>query len=578
MNKVKVFSLVIALTMVLSLVAGCAPAATPAPTTPPTAAPAVVEPTVAAPTEPAPAAVASTEVTTTADGKHVLNIAKLIELQACDQHKANDGMSNELMTAVFDGLYSLNAEGEIDPLMAESYEVSADGLTYTFHIREAFWSNGDPVTANDFVFSWRRLVDPKVAAPNRNEAVAAGIKNANEIVKGELAPTELGVKAVDDKTLVVEVIAPLPYFLATLIRPAFLPINEAFFKKMGVKYAMNPVTTIYNGPFVWSGWDYATNISAAKNEKYWNADNIDIDEINWKIVKDSQTASLMFENGELDWTEIAGSLIDKYADDPRFTKALEVHMWFLVPNFQDESLANVNIRKALATSYDKEAVATQVMNNGAQAADYYVGYKLCYGPDGKQMRETTGTYLSYDVASAQEYWQAGLKELGVDSLTLDLLYWDDDASIGQSEFIASEWEKNLPGLTITLTSLPKASALAQARTGEFDLYLFRWGPDYKDPMAFLELQGSDSSWDIGKYKNDEYDSILKAARTPEMMNNLPVRWESLKRAEQIILEEDAGIFPTVQNGLGMLINPKVHGLEVRNTGLTWNYRFVTMDD
>ena len=420
-------------------------------------------------------------------GGHSLNIAKLLELQACDPHKVNDGMSNELLTAVYDGLFTLNAKGEIDPLMAESYDLSDDGLTYTFHLRDAYWSNGDKVTANDFVFSWRRLVDKKTAAKNRNEAVAAGIKNANNIVNGDMDPSELGVTAVDDKTLVVELEAIIPYFLGTLIRPAFLPINQSFFEEAGDDFGMTPETTLYNGPFVWSYWDFATNITASKNADYWNAANIDIDEINWKIVKDSQTGALLFENEELDFVEISGDLIEKYSGDPRFTAALEVHMWYLIPNFENEQLQNKNIRQALATSYDKEAIASQVMKNGARAADYIVGYNLCYGPDNKQMRDTNGTFLHYDPASAGEYWAKGLQELGTDTLSIDLLYYDDDASISQCEFIASEWEKNLPGIEVTLSCNPKKAALAKQADGEFDVCLFRWGPDYKDPMAFLEL-------------------------------------------------------------------------------------------
>ena len=511
--------------------------------------------------------------------EEVLHIAKLIELQACDPHKVNDGMSNELITSVYDGLYTLDENGAIDPLMAESYDVSADGLTYTFHLRDASWSNGDKVTAGDFVYSWRRLVDHATAAKNRNEPVAAAIKNANAIVNGDMDPSQLGVTAVDDSTLVVELEAVVPYFLGMLIRPAFLPLNEKFMNEMGDEFGMTPETTVYNGPFVWSDWDFATNITAVKNQDYWNAANIDIDEIDWKIVKDSQTGALLFENGELDFVEISGDLIEKYAADSRFTRALEVHMWYLIPNVDDNTmLQNENIRRALATSYDKEAIADEVMKNGAKAADYIVGYNLCYGPDNKQMRDTNGTFLSYDPVSAKTYWEKGLKELGLTSMTIDLLYYDDDASTRQCEFIASEWEKNLPGLSVTLSSNPKKAALDKQAKGEFDVCLFRWGPDYKDPMAFLELFEYGAPYNRGQYNNSEYNSIIAAARTPEMLLDLDARWESLKGAEKMLLEDEVAIFPTVQNGLGMLVNPKVHGLEVRNTGITWNYRFVTMDD
>ena len=513
----------------------------------------------------------------TADEK-VLHIAKLIELQACDPHKVNDGMSNELITSVYDGLYTLDEKGQIDPLMAESYDVSEDGLTYTFHLRDAFWSNGDRVTANDFVYSWRRLVDKNTAAKNRNEPVAAAIKNANEIVNGTMDPTQLGVTAVDEKTLVVELDAIVPYFLGMLIRPAFLPLNEAFINEVGDEFGMTPETTLYNGPFTWADWDFASNITAKKNPTYWNAANIDIDEIDWKIVKDSQTGALLFENEELDFVEISGDLIEKYASDPRFTAALEVHMWYLIPNIEDNAmLQNNNIRRALATSFDKEAVANDVMKNGAKAADYIVGYNLCYGPDGKQMRETNGSFLSYDPVSAKEYWEKGLKELGLDSMTIDLLYYDDDASTRQCEFIASEWEKNLPGLTVELSSNPKKAALDKQSSGDYDVCLFRWGPDYKDPMAFLELFEYGAPYNRGNYNSSEYNSIIAEARTPEMLLNLDARWSSLEGAEKLLLDEDVAIFPTVQNGLAMLINPNVHNLEVRNTGITWNYRFVTMD-
>ena len=526
-------------------------------------------------------AAASGETQGASEGGHVLNLAKLVALQACDPHKVNDAMSNELLTAVFDGLYTLDENGALDPLMAESYEVSEDGLTYTFHLRDAKWSNGDPVTANDFAFSWKRLVNPETAAKNSNEAVAAGIKNAKAIVNGEMDPEELGVTVIDDKTLQVELEAIVPYFLKTLVRPAFLPINQAYYESAGADYGMKPETTIYNGPYTWTYWDFATNIRATKNLDYWNKDNIDIDQINWQIVTDSQTGALMFENGELDFVEISGDLINSYANNPAFTKALEVHMWYVYPNFENEALANVNIRRALATSINKDAIANTVLNNGAQAANYFVGYNLCFGPDEKtQMRDVNGdNFLAYDVESAKEYWQKGLQELGKDSVTLRLMYYNNnDASIAQAEYIASQWQQTLPGLQIELYSYPSNSALTYAQDGDFDLFLFRWGPDYKDPMAFLELLGRNNEHNYGRYDGERYNEIIDAASSADMLKNVDARWESLAEAEKILLEEDVAIFPTVQNGLAMLINPKVHGLEVRNTSLTWNYRFVTMDD
>jgi ABC-type oligopeptide transport system substrate-binding subunit len=519
----------------------------------------------------------STSSSQAGTSSHVLTVGKLLPLQAVDPHKVNDGMSNEVLTAVFDGLYTLDADGQIDPLMAESVEKSDDGLTYTFTIRDASWSNGTPVTAQDFEYSWKRLVNPATAAPNSNEAVAAGIKNANEIVNEGMDYTQLGVTALDDKTLQVQLAADVPYFQALLVRPAFLPVNQAYLESVGDTYGQTPETTIYNGPFVWDSWDFANNFSVAKNADYWNASGIDLDAIKWQVVKDSQTAALLQESGDLDFTEISGSLIDRYTDSPELTTALEVHMWYFYPNLQNPALANEDIRTALATSFDKEALADEVLKNGAQPADYFVGQNLAVGPDGKQFRDTGGSYLAYDLDAAQAAWTKGLAALGTDSVSLTLSYWDDEASIAQAEYVASQWEANLPGLSIELTSQPKATANEQATAGDFDLYLFRWGPDYKDPMAFLELLSSTSARDFGGYANPEYDSIIAAARTADMLSQPEARWQSLHDAEDILMG-DVAVIPTVQNGIAMLINPAVQGMEVRNVSLTWNYRLVTKDD
>ena len=505
-----------------------------------------------------------------------LLLGKLVPLQSVDPHKVNDGTSNEVLTAVYDGLYTLDADHELVPLMAESFVKSADGLTWTFTLRDAKWSNGDAVTAHDFEYSWKRLVNPATAAPNSNEAVAAGIANANAIVNEGADFNSLGVTATDDKTLTVQLAADVPYFQALLVRPAFLPVNQKFVEQTGTKFGSDPESTIYNGPFTWDSWDFAENFAAVKNTTYWNAAAETLGGLTWRVVTDSQTGALLQESGELDWVEISGSLIDRYQESDALVTALEVHMWWMYPNFSNKALQNKDIRTALATGFDKDAVAKDVLRNGAEAANYFVGKNLATGPDGKQFRDTGGTFLEYDLAAAKAAWSAGLAALGQTSLTLRLLYWDDDASVSQAEYIAAEWEKQFTGLKVQLTSAVKATANQTAGTGDFDLYLFRWGPDYKDPMAFLELLGSDSARDFGGYENAQYDAIVQGARTAQVLSDQQARWDSLHQAEEILLG-DVGVIPTVQNGIAMLVNPKVKGMEVRNVSLTWNYRIVTKE-
>lgn len=512
-------------------------------------------------------------------GNHVLTVAKTGQLVGLDQHAVSDSVSLEVIATLFDGLYTLDADGNLVNAMAEDVSVSEDGLTYTFTLRDASWSNGTPVTANDFVYSWRRNVDPAIASNYNYEAVTAGIKNAEAIINGEMAPEELGVTAVDDKTLVVELDHQVPYFEAMLIRCSFMPLNQEFVESQGDNYAKGPDSIISNGPFVLTSWDYANNVSVAKNPTYWNADNIDIDELNFVTVTDSQTAAMMFESGDVDFCEISGALIDTYENAPAFSKAQEVHVAYIMPNFNNEYLQNDNLRKALALSYNKDDIANKVLRNGATPANYLVGYKLAVGPDGKDFRDSSPTYLNYDATKAAEYWEAAKKELGVDSLTLGLTYYgDDEASTSVAEYIAAQMEQNLPGLTITLDATPKKEAVVEGQEGNFDMFLFRWGPDYKDPLAFLELLKSDATYNWGSYNNPDFDNIITETKTGDLSAQSEERWDALKDAERILLDEDTGVFPVYQNGLASLINPKVHGLNVRNVGTTYNYRIVTMDD
>lgn len=509
--------------------------------------------------------------------KKVLTVAKLQQLVGLDQHAVSDGVSLEVIATLFDGLYTLDADGALVPAMAESYEVSEDGLVYTFKIRDAKWSNGTPVTAHDFEYSWKRNVDPKVASNYNYEAVTAGIKNAQAIIKGEKDPSELGVTAVDDHTLRVELDQVCPFFTAMLIRCSFMPLNQAFVEAQGSDYARTPANIISNGPFVLKSWDYANNVTVVKNDLYWNAANIDIDELNFVTVADQQTAAMMYENGDVDFAEISGALIDQYSSDPGFSKVLEVHVAYLMSNYNVPELQNAALRKAIAYSYSKEDIANKVMKNGARAANFIVGWKCGFGPDGKDFRATSPEYLNYNPTLAKEYWEQAKKELGINTFTVKLTHYDDDVSVAVCEFIAASIEKNLPGVTVTLDTQPKKNAIAKGQKGDFELFLFRWGPDYKDPLAFLELLKSGTTYNWGGYSNSRFDEIIDETKTGSLAAKPEERWVALKEAEKILLEEDIGVMPVYQNGLGVLINPAVKNLDVRNVGTTYNYRIVKVN-
>lgn len=503
-----------------------------------------------------------------------LNIQSDVEVVSLDSTIATDGFSFTVLAQCIEPLYILDAAGTPTLAAAESVVKSDDGLTYTFTLRDTKWSNGTPVTAYDFQFAWRHLVDPVNASEYNYIMGIAGVKNATKVMNGELPLEDLGVKAIDDKTLEVTLDIPVPYFESLMAFPSFFPINEAFFTEQGANYGTSPDTILSNGPFKITSYEPAAlTIELAKNPDYWNAASVSLDGLTFKVIKDAQQAMLVFDSGELDVAILTGDQVELYQDDPAFTTIPEGYLWYITDNQTKPGLENLNIRKALAMSYDKQAIVDSILKDGSIAADFAVPKGFATGPDSTDFRDGTPSYLACDKAKALEYWNAGLKELGVDSLTYSLIVEDADPSPKIGEFLKSEWESTLPGLTIDLQVMPKKSRLQYIREYNYDLSLTRWGPDYADPMTYLDLWTTAES--TQKWSNTDYDAIIESAKTGELALDYPARWDALKKAEGILLD-DAAIFPVYQKGAARMIAPNVKGIEFHAVGNTL-YKNATKD-
>ena len=509
----------------------------------------------------------------------VLKVAKDVELASMDQHIATDGLSFEVIAATIEGLYTLDADGNAIPAIAESYDLSEDGLTYTFHLREdAKWSNGDSVTANDFVYAWRRLVNPNTASEYAFIMDVAGVKNAAAINAGEASLEELGVKAVDDYTLEVSLDLPVPYFLQLMTFPSFYPFNEAFVTEKGTDYAQSPEGLLANGPFKMTEWTQGHSFKVEKNDAYYDKDNVNLDAIEYKIMKDAQTAALEFDSGNMDIVRLSGEIVDLYKDNEAFTLIHEGYLWYIAPNEEVEELQNVNLRQALGRAVNKDQLTETVLNDGSTVADFIVPVSLATGPDGKDFRETSDVYMTYDVAKAQEYWEKAKQELGIDSLTLELLFEDTDAMKKCAEFIQSELQKNLPGLTIELKSQPKKNRLELMRAGDYQLGLTRWGPDYADPTTYLDMFITGSSNNYPNYSSADYDALMERIDKGDLVYDVEARWEAMKEAEQLLIETDAAALPMYQQGNTYLINQKVSGIETHSVGVPFIYKNATIEE
>ena len=562
----KTWKKILPLLLALLMLAGCgAPAA---------------QETVPVPAAPADAASADTAE----DGDYkVLNVGRMAELFDMDSTIATEADCLEVISAIIEPLFVTAADGTPVNALCASYETNEESTEYVFHIREdANWMNGVPVTADDFVFAWRRLVDPVTASEYSFMMEVAAVKNATPIIGGELSIEELGVSAVDSKTLKVELDHPVSYFLNLMTFPSFCPINEAFATELGSEYALGADKLLCCGPFYMSAWDVGGNTyQLKKNPSYYDADKVNLDEINFQIIKDPQQTMLAYENGTLDYVRLSGDQIVKYQTMDGFTRIEEGYLWYLSPNLNPKSeeyscgLENENLRMAIALSYDKDVICYEILQDGSTPADFAIPNRLAIGPDGKDFRETSPLYLQTDKAKAQEYWEAAKEELGVDEVTIELLYDDSDSTPLIAQFLQSEIENNLPGVHINLKSQPKKSRTELMQNREYQLGLTRWGPDYADPMTYLDMWTTGSTYNYGEWSNEEYDKLIADANG-DLANRYEERWEALKQAEALVMEH-AVILPVYQKGTAAMVRPGITGLAFFPVGVGTIYKDVDVN-
>ena len=505
-------------------------------------------------------------------GDKVLKAQVDVEVASMDPQIATDGTSFDAISAVTDGLYQTDSEGKAVMALADKVDKSADGLHYTFTLKDAKWSNGTAVTANDFVFEWRRLVDPKTASEYNFIASIAGLKNADAIVNGEKGVEELGVTAKDDKTLVVELDAPVPFFESLMAFPSFYPVNEEFYNKCGDTFATSVDTILCNGAFKIKSYEpAATSVEFEKNPDYWDAANVKLDGLQFQVIKDSQQAMLSYQNGDVDLATLAGEQVDQFKSDAEFKNIMEGYLWYISPNLKVAGLENKNLRMALALSYDKEAIVNNILKDGSVVADYAIPKALATGPDGKDFRETADTYLSSDKKKALEYYEKAKQELGKDSFTYKMVVEDTESAQNVAQFIQSEIQTNLPGVTIQLEVLPKKNRVDRMQNGEFELGLTRWGPDYADPMTYLDMWVTNNPNNYGFWSNTEYDKTIDSAKKGELALDQKARWEALKGTEKTVMD-DAVIFPVYQKGSAVMIKSNVSGVDFHSVGVPRIYK------
>ena len=490
-----------------------------------------------------------------------LRLTAASEIPSMDTALATDLTSFTVMNNVFEGLYVLGPDAEpVLGVAAEEPTISEDGKTYTFQLREdAVWSNGEPVTADDFVYAWQKVVAPETAS-GYAYMFDGLIQNATEIINDEMDPTELGIKALSDTELEITLMQPTSYFDQLLTLPFFFPQNRAFAQEQGDEYGSTNETLVYNGPFVLEGWNQASSVgwTFEKNEDYWDAESVVLDTVTVDVIKEVTTELNLFENGDTDIAFLSGNFVSQYSDDPNFHSSLNATTFYIemnhLNNEEETELSNANIRLAIASAIDKDGYVNNVLQDGSASIDGFVPAGLASNPTTKSdFREDAGNLLPYDLEKATEAWDAGLSELGADSIELELITSDTEDSKRLAEYLQDQLQKNLPGLTVTLRSMPFSMKLETVREGNYDMAVNSWIADFADPINYVERFDTDIN--RMNYSNPDVDALVDTAKAT--FDDDEARWETLVEIEKVSLGEDAALAPLYQSADSYLLNPNV---------------------
>ena len=500
------------------------------------------------------------------------------DIVGMDSTVVDDAMSFNAITAITDGLTTVDVKGNTIPGIAKSWDVSNNGLTYTFHLRDAKWANGDDVTAQDFVYSWHRIIKNAGNYAYMLGSEGASIKNADSLIDlGTTATDEqlntLGIKATDDKTVVIDLEKNVPYFVGLMSFPCYFPQNQKFVEKCGKNYATKPEYILGNGAYKMTKWIKGNKATFTKNDKYYDAKSVKTKNLEMYLVQDPKTAAQNFDNGKVDYATINSTLVDKYKGKDTFKAIREGYLANLICNFKADTTANKNLRHALSYAINRKDLCDNILKDGSQPATGFVPAQLCKSPSGKDFREESGKYVDYDVKKAQEYLDAAKKELGTDTITVDLLYGTDESPMDTfAEYLQGSFTK-LKGLKVNMVATVKKDRIYNREaSGNFQIACTRWAPDYADPTTFLNVLASSNSNNYGKWENAQYNSLLKQAQNETDVNK---RWNELLEAEKVMMDDMPNI-PVVQTGTAALQAKNVKGLVHNTVSTPYVFKYVTL--
>lgn len=475
-----------------------------------------------------------------------------------DPSKSTDVASARVLTNTMEGLMRLDERNEPYPALAVRMpEVSPDKRTYTFTLRPAQWSDGRPVRAQDFVYSWLRTLNPKTKS--QYSYMLYPIRNAEAYNLGKAKAEDVGVKALDDRRLQVTLEAPIPYFNDLTAHITYYPQRADIVSKYGAEYAKEPDRLVYNGPFMLTDWQHEASYTMKKNPRYWDADAVRLDQVRMEIIKDAVSAINLYQTQHVDFTEIGSDFADLFRQKPDRMVIKEMSSWYLEFNQKKRFFQNKHIRQAINLAIDRRTMSERLQKNGSLPAGALVPPTV-KGTKQHVFRQLSPERIEYDPKRARALYRQGLRELKMKDQPPKIEILSDDTVGAKRElaYIKEQLRKNI-GLQVQQVNIPFKQRLARGQRGQFDLLLSGWGADYNDPMTYISLFLTGNSYNRGHWSNKQYDALVKQA----MVNpDEKERLQQMIQAEKILLD-DAAIVPLYYRSRLGALKPFVKGI-------TWN--------
>ena len=491
-----------------------------------------------------------------------------------------DTHSFEIANAMYEGLTRIGNGGTIEKGLAEKWDVSEDGKVYTFTLRDAVWTDGTPITAYDFEYSWKKVLSPELASSY--SYLLYDIVNGEDYNTGKITdPDMLGIKALDGKTFEVKLNQPIPYFPSLVSMSTCMPIKANTIEDKGEGFALSPDTMITSGPFKMVEWINDQSITLVKNENYWDKDSVKLEKIIVESVKETNTMVNMFDTGELDMMLVSSEFVDKYRDVEGFGQQADAVVGYFKYNFKNEYFANKNIRKAFSISFNRDRFVNVIINDGSMPAYAYVP-PVIPGKTGGDFRSQNGD-LAYDTGrdpnaakEAKELLEKGLKEIGktledFNSSGLSLVIGEGDFNLKLAQVSQQEW-KEILGVEVEIKSLKYALRQAEYDTEKYFIGKEGWGADYNDPKTFLDLFTSTSPYNDLGFSNEKYDELIAKSN----VTTGDERMGYLLEAEKILFDEYV-INTTTFETRNFIQKPYVKGNVRNNVGVKNEYKWAYIE-